>query len=166
MAVFSAALVGALGVMLAFTLAASPEANQPSYWGDDCIKIDEGTGDDSYTADQDYRLVVLKSGTVNDEFYNVKAGQTVSTVSGKDISHIILCDEEEPPSTTSTAPTSTSSVPSTSTTVTSTTAPPTTVPPTTVPPTTAPPTTAPPEPPPVVPSNPAVPVPAEPQFTG
>lgn len=74
----------------------------------DCVKIDDGTGSDALTVDKDYRLVVLKSGTVNDEFYGVKAGDTIRTESGKDISHYILCGGEDPSPTTTTTQTSTS----------------------------------------------------------
>ncbi|NIS36638.1 MAG: hypothetical protein GWO04_44885, partial [Actinobacteria bacterium] len=79
-----------------------PEANDPAYWGDDCFKIDEGTGDDTFRATRDYRLVVLKSGTVNDVFEDVEAGDVLSTASGRNVSHLILCTAVVSTTTTTT----------------------------------------------------------------
>lgn len=131
--------------------------NQSSYWCEsEGQKIEEGFSGDSWVADDSYALVVLKSARVNDEFHNVVVGQKVATVSGKDISHIILCDPIIPP-TTETQPTTTT-VKRHSTT--------TTTPSTTVPTTTQVPTTTvviPPE----IPQVPTpVPVPYTPNFTG
>lgn len=106
-----------MGGVLPTALASPPNnPNDPGYWGDDCIKV-EPVGTPTWTADQDYRLVVLKYATTNQEFYDVKAGDVLATATGQDISHLILCTGEEPPSSTTTT---------TSTTTTSTTAPPTT----------------------------------------
>lgn len=94
----------------------NPEQNDPAYWGADCYKIDEGTGSDEYIATADFRLVVLKSGNVNDEFYDVRQGDVLATVSGRDISHLILCTGDLPTTTTTVPETSTTTVPETSTT--------------------------------------------------
>lgn len=121
-------------VVAAFALPAAgqadPEANNPAYWGEDCFKIDDGTGSDEYVATDDFRLVVLKSGNVNDEFYDVKAGDVLATTSGQDVSHLILCEgvtttttapesttTTVPESTTTTVPESTTTVPESTTTV-------------------------------------------------
>lgn len=105
-------------VLLAiFVLAPAPagaagydaEQNHPSYWGDDCVKTEQALqGPRWYTpVNEGYRLVVLKSGTTNDVFRNVPADTPVSTVSGKDISHVIYCGPTAPPTTTTEAPTTT-----------------------------------------------------------
>ena len=127
--------------------------NDPAYWGSGCYKIDR-SGTSSWVADADYDRVVLKSGTENDVFDDVRAGDVLRTVSGRDISHRILCPASEPTTTTAppttttvvpttTAPPTTTTVPETPTTTvaptTTTVAPPTTVVPTTT--TVAPPTT-------------------------
>ncbi len=99
-------------LMMSLTAVAGgdPEKNQPEFWGEDCFKVDEPQGA-SWTADADYRLVVLKAGTVNHEFYNVKVGDVLSV--GKDISHLILCTGEPESSTTTTTPSSSTSSPTT-----------------------------------------------------
>ena len=73
-----------------------PALNQPSYWGDDCTKTEQGLqGPRWYTpVNEGYRLVVLKSSTDNDVFSNVPADTGVETVSGKDISHVIYCGSD------------------------------------------------------------------------
>ena len=106
--------VGVLTVMflmvsLVAVAGGDPDKNQPEFWGEDCFKIDESQGG-SWTADADYRLVVLKAGTENHEFYNVKVGDVLSV--GKDISHLILCIGE-PESTTTTIRSSSTSSPMT-----------------------------------------------------
>ena len=137
--------------------------NHPSYWGDDCVKTEQALqGPRWYTpVNEGYRLVVLKSGTTNDVFHNVPADTPVSTVSGKDISHVIYCGPTPTPTTTTEAPP-----------VTTTEAPPTTTvqPPITTVPTppsttvTVPSTTT---PVPEVPKMPApTPIPTTPAFTG
>ena len=85
-----------------------PNMNKPEYWATilqgknytavNCTKIDETAV--SYTADQNYALVVLKAGTVSETWYDVKAGATVQPSSGKDISHVIMCTGIAPPSAT------------------------------------------------------------------
>ena len=76
------------------------EQNHPSYWGEDCDKTEDALQGPSWVADVDYRLIVLKSGTDNDLFHNVKAWTAVTTASGKDISHVIRCGKVAPPTTT------------------------------------------------------------------
>ena len=108
-----AGVIAVLILMVSMVALASgdPEKNQPEYWGEDCHKVDESQGA-SWTADADYRLVVLKAGTVNHEFYNVKVGDVLSV--GKDISHLILCvGEPESPTTTTTTRSSSTSSPTT-----------------------------------------------------
>ena len=119
--VFAGLVVVAVVMVSMVALAGGdPEKNQPEYWGEDCFKVDESQGA-SWTADADYRLVVVKAGTVNHEFYNVKVGDVLSV--GKDISHLILCvGEPESPTTTTTRSSSTSSPTTMLTTTTQTTA--------------------------------------------
>ena len=147
---FRKLLVGlvALGVLLSIplTAAAATNTNQPGYWGDDCVKIETGFDGESWTADADYRLVVLKAATDNFEFYDVKLGDVLTTGNGRDISHIILCGEVPPSTTTTTTSVTTTTGATTTTTVT--TLPPSTTtsaaPTTTVPGTTTTVTTGPP----------------------
>ena len=87
-----------------------PDKNRADFWGEDCVKVDEAQGG-SWVADADYRLVVVKAGTVHHEFYDVTTGDVLSV--GKDISHLILCDGG---SSSSTSTTTSTSVISTSTT--------------------------------------------------
>ncbi len=107
-----AGLVLVLILMVSMVSFASgdPDANQPEFWGEDCTKVDQSQGA-SWTADTDYRLVVLKAGTANHEFYNVKVGDVLSV--GKDISHLILCVGEPESPTTTTTPSSSTSSPTT-----------------------------------------------------
>lgn len=136
------------------------EQNQPGYWGDDCWKVEGGTGPAVYL-DADYRLVVLKSGTVNDAFDAPRAGDQLVTRSGKDISHVIYCPEI-PTTTTTEAPVATTLPPPTTAPPSTTIEPPapTVRPPATVP---VPTTQAPPD---VPVAPPAPPVPVDPSFTG
>jgi LPXTG-motif cell wall-anchored protein len=69
-----------------------------------------------------WTLLVIKSALVNDQFPNPVVGQSYTAVSGKDISHVILCWGDRPViiTTTTTEPTTTTTT-STSTTTTSTT---------------------------------------------
>ena len=103
-------VVAILMVSMVALASGDPDANQPEFWGEDCHKIDESQGA-SWTADADYRLVVVKAGTVNHEFYNVKVGDVLSV--GKDISHLILCAGEPESSTTTTTRSSSTSSPTT-----------------------------------------------------
>ena len=118
--------------------AEATDSNQPGYWGDDCYKVEPIEGEPlTYTADRNYRLVVLKAATQNFVFEDVKAGDVLQVGNGRAISHIIFCEGSTSSTTTSTRPTtsSTSTSTSTSTTTTETTTPPssttTTEPPTT-----------------------------------
>jgi len=150
LAALVAAVLTALGAPAASATPSDP--NHASYWGDDCYKVDHGVGDDGATliVDSAYRLVVLKSATNNDEFYNVQAGDHLTTLTGQGISHYILCTTVPTssttipattttvPATTTTIPTSSTTIPATTTTSTTTTLPGTitSVPTTTVPATT------------------------------
>ena len=166
-------LIAALATSAAAAPGYDSEQNHPEYWGDDCTKTEDALqGSRWYTpVNEGYRLVVLKSSTTNDVFHDVPAGAVLTTVSGKDISHVIYCgsdpvitippttttekpDDEQPPATT-VPPAITTTVPVPVTTV-----PPVTVPSSTVPPTsTAPPVDVPDAPP-------ATPVDSDPEFTG
>ncbi len=86
--------------------AGSNNLNDPAVWGDDCVKIDEGLSTNSWTADADYRLVVLKAATVNWEFEDVSAGDVLTTGAVHDVSHRILC-VGSPPTYPTVAPTTT-----------------------------------------------------------
>jgi cobalamin biosynthesis Mg chelatase CobN len=112
--------------------AASAESNSADYWSDlyglDCEKIYDGEGDeiDSWEADADYAVVIVKAAgqnvgdNANTIFENVSEGETVwADTNGnntfdpggqdgdKNISHIIVCENEET-TTTSTEETTTS----------------------------------------------------------
>ena len=112
--------------------AASSESNSADYWSDlyglDCEKIYDGEGDeiDSWEADADYAVVIVKAAgqnvgdNANTIFENVSEGETVwADTNGnntfdpggqdgdKNISHIIVCENEET-TTTSTEETTTS----------------------------------------------------------
>ena len=106
------------------TLADNHNSNDPAFWGEDCWKDDNPAPELSYTATQDYRLVVLKAATENFVFENVKAGDVLEVGNERAISHIIFCEGSDS-STTTTQPTTTSTT-TTSTTSTTTTAPSTT----------------------------------------
>lgn len=79
-----------------------------------CFDVSEGWEQEkaTFTAPDDYALVVLKNATHNDEFWEVEAGETIETdVHGDEpqhaISHVIACtaameDEPTTPPTTST----------------------------------------------------------------
>lgn len=73
------------------TTAASSAANSASYWGYHCWKDDESKSSGCWTMEQEYSLVVLKSGKDDDRWDGVLSGEELCTVSGKDISHIIYC---------------------------------------------------------------------------
>lgn len=117
----AATLVG-LMLMLAVPASGTDNSNDPAYWGEDCWKDDNGRDTDTFVADADYRLVVLKAGTNEYVFENVSKGDTLVTGSGQDISHIIFCEGSDSSTTTTTTtsstvpPTSTTTAPSTTTT--------------------------------------------------
>ncbi len=88
-----------LALSLVAGLSAAPaalanETNHVDYWeshyGMECSKIDSSPGQ-TWTSDDSYALVILKSAKTNDFFHYVSAGTDLETVSGKDISHIITC---------------------------------------------------------------------------
>jgi hypothetical protein len=97
----------------------SSDANHPDYWGDNCEKIFDAGGIDSYVLTHDYELVIVKAGAGNVDpytntlFANASSGETVwADTNGngvfdpggqdgdKNISHIIACG----PSDQSTSP--------------------------------------------------------------
>lgn len=104
--------------------AASAAANNPSYWGQGCTKI-EDPGGSSYVLAEDYSRVIVKAGSgefANTVFDQPSAGQTVwADTNGdnaynpggqdgdKQISHIILCGSSTSSSTSSSATSSSSS---------------------------------------------------------
>lgn len=69
------------------TEAFSPEANQASYWGENCVKYDQFS--DPYDLTVEAKLII-KSATVNDIWYDAQPG-LYGTASGKAISHVIVC---------------------------------------------------------------------------
>lgn len=93
------------------TTPATPEANDPAYWGDSCAKF-EGFSDEfsTFTASSSFSIVVLKSATTNDAWTNVAAGDQLTTSTGQAVSHIIKCtpvSETSPTPTPTLTPTST-----------------------------------------------------------
>jgi hypothetical protein len=113
----------------------SSDANDPSYWGDNCEKIVDGGSLTSYVLTKSYDLVVVKSAASNVDpftntlFANASAGETVwADTNGnftfdpggqdgdKAISHIIVCwpGESQSPSPSTSISTSESVSPSTS----------------------------------------------------
>ena len=95
----------------------SSDANQESYWGEDCSKINTGEGglgesQQTFELGASYGLVVVKSGAgdyANTLFEDASAGEVVwadtdgnSAFDGTEpaISHIIFCDEQETTTTT------------------------------------------------------------------
>ena len=109
------AAVLAAGVVLlggAGAAAASSDANHPDYWEAyleaegytdvTCDKVADDYDDATWTADADYDLVVLKAGseqsteTPDELFWDVTAGTELTHASGKEISHVIACNGEEP----------------------------------------------------------------------
>jgi|SRR5215218_395812 len=70
---------------------ATSTKNKPTYWGADCKKIEFKDGVKKYTLPTKfYSFVVVKAGTTNTVYRNFTGG-TVSSLSGKSISHIIYC---------------------------------------------------------------------------
>ena len=125
-------LLGML-LMLAAPVHATNEVsdqNKVSYWCEQGYKIDDYEGGPSWVSDVDAPLVVLKSATNNDTFFSVTIGDVIRTVTGKDISHIIVCLPSVTTTTTVVSSTTTTTIPPTTTT----TSPPTTT--TTIPTTT------------------------------
>ena len=116
-----------------------------------CVKIEmqDGFGP-SWTADQAYTRVTIKAGTERFTWNNVQQGDVLTVPNGKDISHVVMCNEQKQPVPSTTVPsTPTSTVPKVTTTVpevTSTTAPITTTstssPPADTPPSSSTPTTS------------------------
>ena len=104
------------------------DQNHPGYWCDSGGYKIELDGGNSWISTINAPLVVVKSGTSNDIFRDVQIGDLLSTVSGKGISHLIVCL----PPTTTTAPPSTTTTTSVPDTTTTTEIPPTTT--TTIPP--------------------------------
>jgi LPXTG-motif cell wall-anchored protein len=116
----------------------SSEANNPEYWGDNCEKIFDAGGIDSYVLTHDYELVIVKAGASNVDpytntlFANASSGETVwADTNGngvfdpggqdgdKGISHIIACGPSDQSTSPSPSPstsisTSASASPSTS----------------------------------------------------
>jgi len=110
-----------LGIGLATSAFADPpegeDANQPENWETyleeegyvdvECMKLEDGFEGDSWVSDDDYLLVVLKYSTVNEEFWFVEEDEELTTDSGQDISHIIVCQGDEETSTPTPTPTTT-----------------------------------------------------------
>lgn len=111
----------------------TPEANQASYWepyfgpGTTCVKYDSShpwvNGKNFYVGNISPHIwvgIILKSGTVNDIFVagvDFNLGDTIHTVSGKNISHVIKCWTTTQVTTTTTEKvTTTTDAPTTSTT--------------------------------------------------
>ena len=116
-------VVGFLLAVGLFLLAFSMEAdagthtpNQPEYWGEDCSKIDEYQGGNSWESDQTYRLVILEAGTQLTTYEEVQQGQVLTSGNEKDISHIIVCPPEPPTTTTVPESTTTTQPPESTTT--------------------------------------------------
>lgn len=81
----------------------SPAANQVSYWCEDGFKLDSGFSD-PYQLTANASKLIIKSALVNDVWDNPAPGW-YGTQSGKEISHIIVCDgddSEESPTPTPT----------------------------------------------------------------
>ena len=75
----------------AYEMPATPEGNHAATWGDNCEKIEfDYDGVLSYTLPDSYTVVVVKAGRTN-TVYEFFGGGDVSSLSGKDISHIIYC---------------------------------------------------------------------------
>ena len=113
-------VAGLLSIGLATSAFADPpegeDANQPENWETyleeegyvdvECMKLEDGFEGDSWVSDDDYLLVVLKYATINEEFWFVEEDEELSTETGQDISHIIVCQgEEEETSTPTPTPT-------------------------------------------------------------
>ncbi|MFE7844120.1 hypothetical protein ACFUTX_02850 [Microbacterium sp. NPDC057407] len=70
---------------------ATPAGNHESTWGENCHKIEFGDGVKTYTLESGYySVVVVKAGRTNTVYEGFWGGD-VSSLSGKDISHIIYC---------------------------------------------------------------------------
>jgi hypothetical protein len=78
---------------------AGNKENEPKYWEQqgygECTKteLDDNYGS-TWILSQDASALILKSGRTNDIWESPDAGE-YSTVSGKDISHVIVCSREE-----------------------------------------------------------------------
>jgi len=77
--------------------ASKGRSNQPAYWGENAWKV-EATGNSlgkCFVADAHYDMVVIKSGTKDDVWVNVRPGDVLCTSDGKGISHIIFVPATE-----------------------------------------------------------------------
>jgi hypothetical protein len=84
----------------------SDENNSADAWGDNCVKDELSGQDETLVLDQDYALVVVKSGSgefANTLFANASEGETVwADTNGNNvfddgdqgISHVIYCEGE------------------------------------------------------------------------
>ncbi|MHA2428849.1 MAG: hypothetical protein ACXADB_12575 [Candidatus Hermodarchaeia archaeon] len=81
------------------TIPFTPEANQASYWGENCYK-NEGPFTDPdqslVTLGSPHSVVVLKSATFNFVWFDTEPGK-YGTPTEKDVSHLIYCNDEIPP---------------------------------------------------------------------
>ncbi|MFE5409422.1 hypothetical protein [Microbacterium sp. NPDC056569] len=74
-----------------YSIPATSEGNHEATWGDNCEKIEFAyDGVTSYFLPDTYTVVVVKAGRTN-TVYEFFGGGYVSSLSGKDISHIIYC---------------------------------------------------------------------------
>jgi hypothetical protein len=133
--------VGAATVWATVTghAAASAESNNPSFWGEDCTKIDavDGNLGDAYVLENSFDLVIVKAGTgdfANTLFAGASAGESVwADTNGdsvpnpggqngdKQISHIVFCGPAETTTTTTETTATTTEVSETTTETTETT---------------------------------------------
>jgi hypothetical protein len=88
---------GAAQASYAYEVPAATAGNHASNWGEDCEKMEFGDGVASYTLPAGYyTYVVVKAGRTNTVYEGFWGGD-VSSLSGKDISHIIYCEEPYDP---------------------------------------------------------------------
>ncbi len=88
------------GLLLALVVAGSAraiESNQVEFWCETGIKV-EPIGTASFTvppppAGSTWTLLVLKSGTDDQEFPNPIPGQSYMPSNGREVSHAILCSQ-------------------------------------------------------------------------
>ena len=88
---------GAAQAAYVYEAPASSTTNQESYWGENCTKTEFADGVTSVNLTGRYSTVVVKAGrtiTVYTDFY----GGMVASMSGKDISHLIVCPAPKPQS--------------------------------------------------------------------
>ncbi|MCH8991535.1 MAG: hypothetical protein IIA44_07270, partial [Acidobacteria bacterium] len=106
----TALMAGFLLVTIVTGSARAIDSNQVEFWCETGIKV-EPVGTASFTvppppAGSSWTLLVLKSGTDNEEFPNPIPGQSYTPSNGRDVSHAILCSQPIPPPTTSSTTTS------------------------------------------------------------